>query len=602
MTVPVIASDKTNATLDANDHPTHHNLLAAGVNQHETRLTAVEASTVLMPELLAPAPSGSDDTSAIQALLTAHPGRTIRLQDTPVTPYQFAGALAGSNSLVSKLVGQSRNLTRLQWTADQGTNGSVKAITGLVSLEGLGLYGPGPGSQVPGMPGGNMTLLRTSSAMTYRDLVTEQWYAGIEIGGDHEILADIYASNNWYGVYWGGSPATLGDQELRNINCASSRFASIGVAPDNGITSALLSKIHMGFSPYCIFGECTPAGTRSQPILNGAELVRGGFEIAGNGTIFDQGFCSTIQDTRFVHVDEFNTFNSSYKAANSTATGDTTNGSSTITNVATTGGTAPLKVGMYVTGAGIPASTKIATVSGTSITLVNGNTLVAATATATATGVALTGSWPQDYSVQALNIFRTQLIGDNATFGVVGAKGFILVKQLSDSWFELGAQIDNSVTAGVPWIQTGPYVGFGGITIRSGGLFRGNPFKFARQYTSPSTTLKGHWVSLYNERSGGVDFGEYAIRNSSYFPWGVALAPAASAQQIIPVQISGRVAVLTNTAGLIQSNMVKPDGANQGQVLQGTLGTDHPILGQVAAAPEGGSAPYLVQVDFRPFY
>lgn len=65
-----------------------------------------------------------------------------------------------------------------------------------------------------------------------------------------------------------------------------------------------------------------------------------------------------------------------------TATGDTTNGSVTVSNASASAGS--IQAGMRITGSGIPSGTRIQTVSGATLTLT-------AAATVTASGVTLRG-------------------------------------------------------------------------------------------------------------------------------------------------------------------------------------------------------------------
>jgi hypothetical protein len=71
-----------------------------------------------------------------------------------------------------------------------------------------------------------------------------------------------------------------------------------------------------------------------------------------------------------------------HDAGTFTATGDTTSGSTSVANASASAGS--IQAGMRVTGSGIPAGTRIHSVSGATLTLT-------AAATATATGVTLLG-------------------------------------------------------------------------------------------------------------------------------------------------------------------------------------------------------------------
>lgn len=106
--------------------------------------------------------------------------------------------------------------------------------------------------------------------------------AGVDVWRDHSSLYSCQIAKNYYGVYWSGGTVSFGDHLLVDVDLAGNTFASIAVAPENGIDHSSFIGCHMGFSP---FGCHAEEGAPKRPFLSNNKFVDCAFEACGNGWI-----------------------------------------------------------------------------------------------------------------------------------------------------------------------------------------------------------------------------------------------------------------------------------------------------------------------------
>jgi predicted RecA/RadA family phage recombinase len=179
----------------------------------------------------------------------------------------------------------------LHWPGDLGTGRFALRAAGRTTpdphgyqrtqISDLTFYGPRLQDGL-GKPPAQMSGLGITSRFVLRRVEVFWFRAGVDIWRDHSALHDCDISKNYYGAYWSGGTDSFGDHYFSNVDLAGNVFASIAVAPDNGIDHCTFISCHMGFSPYGIVGE---EGPPTRTFLSNNKWIDCAFEACGNGWI-----------------------------------------------------------------------------------------------------------------------------------------------------------------------------------------------------------------------------------------------------------------------------------------------------------------------------
>lgn len=283
MTVAPISAGKTDTTQSIGDHPAHHDALAAGVNEHETRIAVIaEAPRIVEDPRYASLASGSDWTPAIQAALNAGLGDVLISQ-----PHDIAGrVLVGSAQLLGVGDGGgtvTKAAAKLRCTAagagvdfgpgDFSTNGGESggfmvdgnnvATAPMVVKEGGRLY-----KQISVMNSAqdnlrvqqvqNSTFVQITTSRAVRDnLILDQGCGGIKFdnyegygAGRNGIRLDQTAGGGGYAQpsqiqFIGGRTEFSKGAELENIHSDQVKFQDFHFNPDSSYNDPALAACNL---------------------------------------------------------------------------------------------------------------------------------------------------------------------------------------------------------------------------------------------------------------------------------------------------------------------------------------------------------------------
>ena len=135
-----------------------------------------------------------------------------------------------------------------------------------------------------GTVGNAMDGVKTCSSAVLTECTVTSFRANLLIFSNHERIVGGKYSSGYYNIYYTSGASTHGDQVFLDVDMTGSRFASIGVASDNMIDSAMFVAGHVGFGPYGIYKE---TGTSTQAFIHDTKMFGTSFEAIGNGAILD---------------------------------------------------------------------------------------------------------------------------------------------------------------------------------------------------------------------------------------------------------------------------------------------------------------------------
>ena len=140
----------------------------------------------------------------------------------------------------------------------------------------------------PPMPQGSTTTIKMSgfgwgARRELRNIYIANFYAGLEIVGDHTRFDDVICEENFYGLYF-ANPNTSLYGDLIFTKCAfSGAFAGIGVHP-NASVNGQFNSCYFGSQPVAFVKE---AGAGNNALLTSCKFSRCQFENLGNGLFRD---------------------------------------------------------------------------------------------------------------------------------------------------------------------------------------------------------------------------------------------------------------------------------------------------------------------------
>lgn len=191
----------------SNTHNPGDIVVAADVDDIATSINTLWPISVTGPVITAPAPSGSDDTIMLQALLSANPGKVIQMQAcSPSNPYLFSTTLvcpqfthlrgatsspftiANPGTFFKKVSGNNTDLMSLGATWAHGT-----------IIEGIGFFagaGQTTGSAIT-MIGGEIGSVRDC---TFRDFPTSALH--LISGAAPATFYNLSIYNNHWGIFF----------------------------------------------------------------------------------------------------------------------------------------------------------------------------------------------------------------------------------------------------------------------------------------------------------------------------------------------------------------------------------------------------------------
>lgn len=166
----------------------------------------------------------------------------------------------------------------------------------------------GPGVRSLGVKTANVDGIQiTGSAMPkFRDLFVQQFDSGFVLNNSagHLYWDHCNVTNNYYGIY--GKFNTY-DYFFKDCKINGNTFANFATSADQGFAGMVLRDCHVGFAPYGIYQEATPANQGKPKIfLQEVILDHTRFEQIGNAAIFtaaqqDGTNASITSNLRIIH-------------------------------------------------------------------------------------------------------------------------------------------------------------------------------------------------------------------------------------------------------------------------------------------------------------
>jgi pectate lyase-like protein len=256
----------------------------------------------------------SDDTEAIQDALTAAsvnegagliiPELTFVVTDELVLPFGVNVYGRGQRS-------------QLWWPDDLGADKYGIRIDDPTYaanvITDLRLTGPGTNTALGTAPC-DMDGIQISSNVVVNRSKAEWFRSGGVFMGNHAYVNQSWFTKCYYGLYWGDptdSGPTYDNNYVINTIMDGEKMASVGVAPNNILTSVGFKQCHLGFSPYAIYSE----DSRTEDVAVNLMLDTCALEQTGNGVFFDEDDNSDYrwQGITMLGCTEYGTFNPTYK-------------------------------------------------------------------------------------------------------------------------------------------------------------------------------------------------------------------------------------------------------------------------------------------------
>jgi len=229
----------------------------------------------------------ANDTAAIQRALTDAQALARPLY-IPAGNYLCTGPLTAHNI---DIYGDGRS-TSLSFSA-LGTG--IAALTaGCDSFRGgsvrrLSLNGPG--SYALGVKNAHVDGLKITGGVILEEVSSNSFDSGFVsyCGSGHTALRSCSATHNYYGYYTPpGLPGNLdgGDNFLEDCDLSGNNMASIANGPGVCLNGFVALRVHMGFSPYAVYGE--GGATAQFNWMNEALFLFARHEQCGNGAWFHE--------------------------------------------------------------------------------------------------------------------------------------------------------------------------------------------------------------------------------------------------------------------------------------------------------------------------
>lgn len=195
-----------------------------------------------------------------------------------ILPTRFVGPV--------HLRGAGRMSTRIVFTGDTGAG--TFAIRGAdtagshVTIRDLRLEGPGNTACANGTAPANVAAIRANHEWRLHDVAAVGWYSGAQLTGDHNLLQGCFFNQNFYGVEFGPSNATGGDQLFLQCDLFFNKKASVGIGNAGYMANTLWLQTGIGSSPYGIYAETGATG------ITDSVFVGMSWEACGNGMLVSQ--------------------------------------------------------------------------------------------------------------------------------------------------------------------------------------------------------------------------------------------------------------------------------------------------------------------------
>ncbi|HMU51158.1 MAG TPA: hypothetical protein PKA13_15385 [Geminicoccaceae bacterium] len=205
--------------------------------------------------------------------------------------------------------GEGWRATRLKWNADLGAGRFAVACGDPAGIRsnGLGrhadsamyegyfedfcLEGPNPPGQLATAHTA-MSGLAWGARRILRRVTSRQFYAGIDLVGDHTLWDSVYTPDNYYGLYYSApSTALYGDMVFVKCMFTGCRMAAIAVHPRAYLSSAVFIGCYIGGAPYGIMKEAVAGAPETDDrLMAGVVFDRCMFEYIGNAMLEDRNF------------------------------------------------------------------------------------------------------------------------------------------------------------------------------------------------------------------------------------------------------------------------------------------------------------------------
>lgn len=187
------------------------------------------------------------------------------LGNKQLTPSVIPAGDDGNNSV--RLIGAGSRMCQLYWNEDTGalaTYGIAQATRTDFSrfvVQGFTLRGPAT-TLVLGSPPCNLSGVAMSAGWIIEDCFVENFYAGLDIQGDHvQVLNCAIGRGCYYGAYYSAGSITFGDHLFLKSTFGGASLACVGIAPGNGINNNIFLDCDMGFTPYAFYVEAGHTGS-----------------------------------------------------------------------------------------------------------------------------------------------------------------------------------------------------------------------------------------------------------------------------------------------------------------------------------------------------
>lgn len=154
------------------------------------------------------------------------------------------------------------------------------------TIRDLSLVGPGRGKEgIIGQSPAAMDGILLCSKASLQRVVVQFFRSGLVIRENHETLTDVKSVNNYYNVFFAPNPLNRGNQRFFGCDFSSASFASVGIAPTNGIDYGTFLATDLGRAPFGLYKEPTSA---SGPVMmTSSAFINTTFESIGNAALYD---------------------------------------------------------------------------------------------------------------------------------------------------------------------------------------------------------------------------------------------------------------------------------------------------------------------------